>query len=520
MDSNNMPSPDTSNVFLGDAINIATRPVHTRLNKLILLRLPLAVPPRADGPSAYTQGILHIAPLYISFESLWHAALHAHESEFRDSTTQPNDSSVRSSSPRPLPFGTRSAYTDDSAQGPRPSPRIRAILDQLFIPGLLRSGRLRSDLRSLTGWSDTALQSHLEEVAAAGRLGEFVGHIRRAAEKRPHVLLAYAWVLYMALFSGGRFIRATLEGAGGGGHHGFWTAREAGEKRTAAAGGPAHGPLDFFHFPTPQDGEDLKHEFKQRLAGLGGLLTVEEREDVVREAICIFENMILVVNQLDDVCHTRLSDLDPADASVLSPRSATSRIRDSVIVTRERSYRAAQRSQHDEPASESGSDPKGSSSPRSATSPSDSGSDDAESKPKPEPQTKTARQDVSKSQRHPPCHTVQLASASSRVEKADPFFRRASGRRARSEGSSNADSDLAKAMRFEPELPVPERLPSAAEEAMKEQEESRGYNGGADETHAAAPEPRKRSDSTMARGIQVASALGLAVAVVLAWSRG
>ena len=33
------------------------------------------------------------------------------------------------------------------------------------------------------------------------------------------MLLAYAWVLYMALFSGGRFIRATLESAG---TDGFW----------------------------------------------------------------------------------------------------------------------------------------------------------------------------------------------------------------------------------------------------------------------------------------------------------
>jgi heme oxygenase len=505
MGSNNIPSSNATNVFLGDAINIATRSVHARLNKLILLRLPLAIPPRADGPSAYTQGILHIAPLYISFESLWHAALHAHESNPEDSPTQPSESVSRPSSPRPFPFRSRSTSNNsDPSQGPRPSRRIYTILNQLFIPGLLRSARLRSDLRSLTGWSDAVLQSRLEEVATSGRLGEIVSHIRRSAEKRSHVLLAYAWVLYMALFSGGRFIRATLESAGA---RGFWTA--GGEKRTA----PVHGPLDFFHFPTPQDGEDLKHEFKQRLVDLGGLLTEGEREHIVREAICIFENLILVINQLDDVCHTKLEDLNSVDASVMSPRSAGFRIRDSVIVTRERSYRAAQRSQPEEPASEPGSDPKESSS-RSTTSPSGSESE-GESKPQPQP-PKMDRQDVPKLDRHPSCHTVQVASASPRVEKEDPFSRKMGGR-TRSE-SSNMDPDLAerlaRAMRFDPRLPVPERTPSATEVTKPESLK----DGGADGTET--PEPRTRSDSTMARGIQVASALGLAVAVAVAWSRG
>ncbi|KAJ9157068.1 Heme oxygenase-like protein [Coniochaeta hoffmannii] len=494
MDSNHIPSADGPKVFLGDAINIATRSVHTRLNKLILLRLPLAIPPRADGPSAYTQGILHIAPLYISFESLWHAALHAHESNNNPSV------SPRPSSPHPFPFQSGS---DNPPPGPHPSRRIYTILNQLFIPGLLRSSRLRSDLRALTGWSDAALQSHLEEAASTGRLGEVVSHIRRSAVKRPHVLLAYAWVLYMALFSGGRFIRATLECAGRA--DGFWT---DGQRRAEAV--PVHGPLDFFHFPTPQDGEDLKHEFKQRLADVGGLLTEDEREDIVREAVCIFENLILVINQLDDVCHTKMEDLNSVDASVLSPRSAGFRIRDSVIVTRERSYRAQQRSQPEpEPEEEEvGGGSKETSASASMTSESESGSD--------EPRAEAPVQNAPKLNRHlSSCHTVQLASASPRFEKEDPFSSRRMGQ-ARSESSSmdpELAERLARAMRFDPKLPLPERTTSATEE----EEEEAQNDGGVDRTDA--PEPRKRSDLTMARGIQAASALGLAVAVAVAWSR-
>jgi hypothetical protein len=326
-----------------------------------------------------------------------------------------------------------------------------------------------------------------------------VAHIRRSVSKQPHVLLAYAWVLYMALFSGGRFIRATLESAGA---HGFWT--DGRQERTV----PVHGPLDFFHFPTPQDGEDLKHEFKQRLANMGTLLTEGERDDIVKEAICIFESMILVISQLDDVCHTRMEELNSDDASVLNPRSASFRIRDSVVVTKERSSRAAKNSQAEE---ETEDDFKEISSGSSASG--SSGSDTGPG-PRSAATAKAEQQRVPKLDRHPSCHTVQLASASPRIEKEDPFPRMTG--RTRSESSSNMDPEqaerLARAMRFDPKLPVPERTPSANEEENAQDDKRLGQIDGA--------EPRQRSDSTMARGIQVASALGLAVAVAVAWTKG
>ncbi|KAB5550964.1 hypothetical protein GE09DRAFT_156627 [Coniochaeta sp. 2T2.1] len=536
MGSLNMPSLDDDNVFLGDAINIATRPVHTRLNKLILLRLPLAIPPRADDPSLYIQGILHIAPLYIAFESLWHSALHANDSGPDASPSHQNDSPSG-----PFPFRTQS-----STSGPQPSPRIHKILDALYIPGLLRSSRLRSDLRSLTGWSDPLLQSNLESTATStGRLGEVIAHIHRSASKHPHVLLAYAWVLYMALFSGGRFIRATLESAGTQ-EEGFWTSASSssGMSNAKKVKVPVHGPLDFFHFPTPQDGEDLKHEFKARLADVGRLLTAEERGHIVQEAVCIFENLILVINQLDDVCHTKLADLNSTDASVLSPRSAGFRIRDSVVVTRERSYRAQQqqRSQATEEEEEEEEDGDGE---EAGTKGSRSSTASSSSSSRSESDGKTI--DESKSQgttadRQKSCHTVQLAPASPRVEKDDPFSRRLTSRTRSdsgsnfSNGSPNMDPELAerlaRAMRFDPLLAVPERTtPSSSSETGKQggAVALHGNDGGADKTDGPPedgkkaeeePQPRKRGDSTVVRGIQVASALGVAVAAVVAYSRG
>ncbi|KAB5575961.1 hypothetical protein GE09DRAFT_1184841 [Coniochaeta sp. 2T2.1] len=536
MGSVNMPSLDDDNLFLGDAINIATRPVHTRLNKLILLRLPLAIPPRADDPSLYIQGILHITPLYIAFESLWHSALHANDSGPDASPSHQNDSPGR-----PFPLRTQSST---SSSGPQPSPRIHRILDALYIPGLLRSSRLRSDLRSLTGWSDALLQSRLEEAAtSSGRLGEVIAHIHRSASEHPHVLLAYAWVLYMALFSGGRFIRATLESAGTQ-QEGFWTSSSSSDmSRAKKAKVPVHGPLDFFHFPTPQDGEDLKHEFKARLADVGRLLTAEERGHIVQEAVCIFENLILVINQLDDVCHTKLADLNSTDASVLSPRSAGFRIRDSVIVTRERSYRAQQqRSQATDEEEEEEEDGDGEdagtkrSSSSTSSSSSSSGSDsDGKAVDEPKPQGTNAGRQKS-------CHTVQLASSSPRAEKDDTFSRRLTSRTRSdsgsnfSNGSPNMDPELAerlaRAMRFDPQPAVPERTTPSCFETRKQGGAVAlpGNDGGADRTDGLEDgkkleeeeksQPRNRGDSTLARGIQVASALGVAVAAVVAYSRG
>lgn len=156
----------------------------------------------------------------------------------------------------------------------------------------------------MTGWSDAEVQTHVKTVAEKGRLKEFVAHIHRSIDKNPEVLLAYAWVLYMALFSGGRFIRSSLEGAG---QKEFWEKScdvipPLGAQCKAPRQRRDKGPLSFFRFDTAQDGEDLKKEFKRRFLMCGeGLLTGAERDRVVREAICIFDNMNLLVSQLDGV---------------------------------------------------------------------------------------------------------------------------------------------------------------------------------------------------------------------------
>ncbi|KAJ0166808.1 hypothetical protein CTA2_5784 [Colletotrichum tanaceti] len=352
MTSSAAPPADDSQRPLAESIAAATRSVHAKLNKLIIARLPLATPPHAADPSIYVSGLLHITPVYATFESLWRTI---------------------TESPQPTLIGVqRDARLDLASPEPNaslkhPAPlcaRTRSILTALYLPGLMRSDRLRSDIGALTGWSHELVEEELKAVAEAGRLAEFTHHVKRTIEKKPHVLVAYSYIFFMALFAGGRFIRAILESAGSE----FWgqvpapippsqkscQARDPvtavpssaamvpvdlmrGDHRTIRVG-TKHSrhslPLGFFHFATVLDGEDLKAEFKKRLSASESLLTPQERNDIIQEAVCIFDNMLLLVVQLDDVCETNLED--GSAASPWASLASGGRLRDSLAVARER----------------------------------------------------------------------------------------------------------------------------------------------------------------------------------------
>ncbi|KAK3359966.1 hypothetical protein B0T25DRAFT_115854 [Lasiosphaeria hispida] len=327
---------------LGDRINSATRPVHAKLNKDLLLRLPLALPPRAHDPSLYITGLLYVAPIYRAFESVWQDIVDSSPLDLEPESDFDSDSSGSATPVPPVPTPS-GAGSDTSRPIAAPSERIRAVLDHLLLPQLARFPSLRRDICSATGWSGDEVDAQLNAVVQKGRLAEFVAHVERAVARHPHVLLAYAWVLYMALFSGGRFIRGSLEAAGGM----FWGKKASplspGANPTGSAieieGGDDIFPLSFFRFETPHDGEDLKVEFKRRLAEVEAVLTPDEYDDVVQEAVCIFDNMILLITQLDGVCEHR-SPANSLDgwAAALMPRLG-GRLRDSVAVARERSLK-------------------------------------------------------------------------------------------------------------------------------------------------------------------------------------
>lgn len=203
------------------------------------------------------------------------------------------------------------------------------------------------------------IEDQLNAVSKNGRLAEFITHTTRSVDASPHVLLAYAWVLYMAIFSGGRYLRASLKEAGG--STDFWTrdaspvrpysvTRDISEERRkssahntppeptrrarsrtrsdSAAAGMVPG-LSFFNFVGDEDGEDLKLEFKKRIAEAEVLLTEGEKQDIIQEAQDIFRFMVEMVDELDNVMGTSEEDLQ---ANRVREKSVFKKQRDSVEI--------------------------------------------------------------------------------------------------------------------------------------------------------------------------------------------
>jgi heme oxygenase len=278
---------------------------------LIIVRLPLALAPHASDASLYVTGLLHIAPIYITFEAIWQK--------------------ITATNSKQEPF-------ENFAEWRKPCDRIKSILFKLFLPELVRSERLRSDISLLSGKSSQGIYESIAHVSQTSPvLASFVEHMEVSVIENPHVLVAYAWVLYMALFSGGRYLRASVRN---GGTDDFWLRSSLSQPPSAnqapqivinpfaaeeknllpRLSPPRLAPLDpepllkarvatvhqFFNFPGVEDGEDIRKEFKSRFAEMEMILSDREKEEIVEEAQHIFNFMVGVVGDLDTVCNTKL----------------------------------------------------------------------------------------------------------------------------------------------------------------------------------------------------------------------
>jgi heme oxygenase len=181
-----------------------------------------------------------------------------------------------------------------------------SFLRDLRPVGLARSARLRADLEALTGLSETDL-SVLLATYPGNKVEEYCAHIRSAVSKRPHALVAYAWCYYMAVFSGGRWIRGELTTA----PVEFWrSAAQAIGKGAEPGDAPlSERGLSLWNFDGEQDGEDIKAEFKARLAEADIFFTDEERVDVIEEAKQIFVRSAQLVEELDELLGTDMEAL-------------------------------------------------------------------------------------------------------------------------------------------------------------------------------------------------------------------
>jgi heme oxygenase len=189
------------------------------------------------------------------------------------------------------PYDSPSFFTSTLGAPTPPSPQLVAFLQTLRPRGLIRSARAKRDLGCLLDLHPTDLDVLLAKYPGAA-VADFCAHIRKTVHEKPWTLVSYAWCFYMAVFSGGRWIRAGLLQAGSD----FWQADEG--KKTCASPLPECG-LAFWHFPGQYDGEDIKLEFKTHLAAAETLFTDDQRVDIIEEAKNIFQLCASLVQELD-----------------------------------------------------------------------------------------------------------------------------------------------------------------------------------------------------------------------------
>ena len=225
-------------------INAATKSQHTQLNHLITSRLRLCLPPNTSTTDLYTTGLSVFGTIYTAFEKEWQRFL-----EEDDGGGEVN--------------------------------RIICMLELLHIPRLLRSDWLRNDLMLLED-NDPTRSKMSENILQCYR--NAVAHPIR---EKPTRILAYTWVMYMALFNGGRWIRDQLEAAG----PKFW--------HTGREGQVDIDCLAFWKFEGDNNGDDIKNDFRKRFDSAASQLTEAERADVVRTAVGIFQMCHGMVDWLD-----------------------------------------------------------------------------------------------------------------------------------------------------------------------------------------------------------------------------
>ena len=180
------------------------------------------------------------------------------------------------------------------------------LFSRLYFPELERSSRLRRDLVHLLspscfsslGFGDTGRSADESARQLPHDLSSFVMHIHESISAKPHVHIAYTWVFYMALFSGGRYIRSKLRSAG----DEFW-ALEA-PKKTSINGYTADEdsestPLSFWSFSGALDGEDLKADYKSRVLEIEPSLALNERQDIINEAVDIMKRLLNIVQGIE-----------------------------------------------------------------------------------------------------------------------------------------------------------------------------------------------------------------------------
>ncbi|MCJ1311183.1 heme oxygenase [Agyrium rufum] len=341
---------------LPQRMNVSTRKIHASLNAQILRCLPLALPPHSLSFKLYAHGFLHFACLYVVLEQVCCAledrGNHAEEDirhELRsvggDDLNSISDWKALLPPPRRIRrtdrirADLRALHGDTRSHAPTSSCPRRPSSSRHEVDPSTRTFALQSSVLEPSQYSyfpssststskpeqasiTTLLQS---TISVSPTLSNFQTHLHDLERSRPHRLFAYQWVLYMALFNGGRFIRAQLKAA----RDSFWDFNQDSPDTQDATTDSITGSsrvkaeengLSFWYFerlhqfdadeslgkeergmpPTAMgpDDEDVKSEFKERFSQAESFLDEKQRAEIVEEAHRVYEWCALLVEEL------------------------------------------------------------------------------------------------------------------------------------------------------------------------------------------------------------------------------
>jgi heme oxygenase len=202
------------------------------------------------------------------------------------------------------------------------------ILQIVRVPKPPWTRLLECELASLKSYRPNRTTCEKKSQIVSARQSE----IKTSIHAKQHTVLAHTWVMYTALFNGGRMIRNELLAASSA----FWQCLNTPSNFEQRAHLILSKRLRFWDFGNGKDGDDVKEDFKKRFEIAASWLTASERVGIVDEAVRTFGMLHEMVDWLEananananaelDVIKTRRTRMSPLDCMSTTPRRSNLR---------------------------------------------------------------------------------------------------------------------------------------------------------------------------------------------------
>ncbi|QBM85644.1 heme oxygenase [Metschnikowia aff. pulcherrima] len=224
---------------LANRINMETRALHNKIDKLVTLKFAIAL----RNYRVYRQGLQSFYHVFATIEDCLFAELENPNSEWRDT------------------------------------------LRKVWKPEMARKSRGQQDLMF---YYDDDKSKFMTPIMPAQI--EFVNHIKQVVQEKPYILLAYLHVMYLALFAGGRVMRSLVSRATG-----LFPHKDGLKHEEIVKLG-----TNFFSFDVP-DEDNFRLLYKRDYELLTrNHLTEQQKQEIIAESMYIFEQNAKCVNELQE----------------------------------------------------------------------------------------------------------------------------------------------------------------------------------------------------------------------------